>query len=83
MNVGGEGRIVYLGRNGPKNFKKCPSWAPVAHAYNPSYSGDREQKDFGSKPTWTVYRCFGFVLASISKKKKNHIKKGLVEWLKQ
>jgi hypothetical protein len=24
----------------------------VAHAYNPSYSGGRDLKDGGSKPTW-------------------------------
>jgi hypothetical protein len=26
------------------------NWAPVAHAYNPSYSGGRVQEDGGSKP---------------------------------
>jgi hypothetical protein len=24
----------------------------VAHAYNPSYSGSRDQEDRGSKPAW-------------------------------
>jgi hypothetical protein len=24
----------------------------VAHAYNPSYSGGRDQEDHGSKPAW-------------------------------
>jgi hypothetical protein len=24
----------------------------VAHTYNPSYSGSRDQEDCGSKPTW-------------------------------
>jgi hypothetical protein len=24
----------------------------VAHIYNPSYSGDRDQEDRGSKPAW-------------------------------
>jgi hypothetical protein len=28
------------------------SQAPVAHAYNPSYSGGRDQEDQGSKPDW-------------------------------
>jgi hypothetical protein len=27
-----------------------PSQVPVARAYNPSYSGGRDQKDHGSKP---------------------------------
>jgi hypothetical protein len=27
-------------------------WVPVAHVYNPSYSGSRDQKDGGSKPAW-------------------------------
>jgi hypothetical protein len=25
---------------------------PVAHAYNPSHSGGRDQEDHGSKPVW-------------------------------
>jgi hypothetical protein len=29
------------------------SRVPVVHAYNPSYSGGRDQKDHGSKPAWT------------------------------
>jgi hypothetical protein len=29
------------------------SWVLVAHACNPSYSRDRDQKDQGSKPAWT------------------------------
>jgi hypothetical protein len=28
------------------------SQVPVAHAYNPSYSGCRDQEDQGSKLTW-------------------------------
>jgi hypothetical protein len=28
------------------------SQAPVAHACNPSYSGDRDQEDHGSKPAY-------------------------------
>jgi hypothetical protein len=35
----------------------------VAHTYNPSYSGGRDQKDQGSKP------------ALAKKKKKNHTQK--------
>jgi hypothetical protein len=38
----------------------------VAHACNPSYSGVRDQEDYGSKPP----------------KKNPSQKKGLVEWLK-
>jgi hypothetical protein len=30
--------------------KKTNSWALVAHAYNPSYSGGRDQEDHSSKP---------------------------------
>jgi hypothetical protein len=28
------------------------SWALVAQAYNPNYSGGRDQEDGGSKPAW-------------------------------
>jgi hypothetical protein len=32
-----------------KNYlENC--WVPEAHAYNPSYSGGRDQEDHGSKP---------------------------------
>jgi hypothetical protein len=33
-------------------IKKIKSQAPVAHACNPSYSGDRDQEDCGSRPAW-------------------------------
>jgi hypothetical protein len=29
------------------------SQEPIFHAYNPSYSGSRDQEDHGSKPVWT------------------------------
>jgi hypothetical protein len=48
---------------------------PVAHICNPSYSGDRDQEDCGSKPAQ----------ANSSKRfylEKTYHKKGLVEWLK-
>jgi hypothetical protein len=31
-------------------IKKQESWAQVAHACNPSYSGGSDQEDHGSKP---------------------------------
>jgi hypothetical protein len=34
-----------------KKKKVCP--APVAHACNPSYLGDRDQEDQGSEPAQT------------------------------
>jgi hypothetical protein len=34
------------------SFKKEISQVPVAHAYNPSYSGGRDQEDLCSKPVW-------------------------------
>jgi hypothetical protein len=47
------------------------SWALVAHACNPSYSGGRDQ-DSGSKPAWAN-------TAQDPIFKKTHHKKGLVE----
>jgi hypothetical protein len=47
----------------------------VAHAYNSSYSGGRDQEDCGSKPAWT-----NSSQDPISK--KSFTKRGLVEWLK-
>jgi hypothetical protein len=35
---------------GGLNQQKC--LAPVAHAYNPSYLGGRDQEGCGSKPAW-------------------------------
>jgi hypothetical protein len=52
------------------------SWVPVAHAYNPSYSGGRDQEDRALKPaqansSWKPYL-----------ENTQHTKKGLVECLK-
>jgi hypothetical protein len=53
------------------------SQALVAHACNPSYSAGRDLEDLGFKPAPANS------LETLSqKKKKNHHKKGLVEWLK-
>jgi hypothetical protein len=50
-------------------------WGPVAQAYNPSFSGGRDQEDQGSKPAWEN--------SSQNPISKNtHHKKGLAEWLK-
>jgi hypothetical protein len=47
----------------------------VAHAFNPSYSGGRDQKDYGLKPVWAN--------SSQDPASKKHITTiGLVEWLK-
>jgi hypothetical protein len=35
-----------------KKKKNLTLPAPVIHACNPSYSGDRDQEDSGSKPAW-------------------------------
>jgi hypothetical protein len=47
----------------------------VAHTCNPSYSGGRDQEDYGWKPTWA-----NSLRDPISKKTLH--KKGLVEWLR-
>jgi hypothetical protein len=36
--------------NKRKRKKKVQFWVPVAHTYNPSYLGDRVQKDHSLKP---------------------------------
>jgi hypothetical protein len=51
--------MYHLMKNVDKTFEllnKCSlntshSWVTVAHTYNPSYSGDRDQEDHSSKPT--------------------------------
>jgi hypothetical protein len=52
------------------NDKKSHSWAPVAHAYNPSFSGDRS----GASPVKQSERPY--LEKSLNKKI------GLVEWFK-
>jgi hypothetical protein len=52
--------------------------ALVAHAYNPSYSGGRDQEDCGSKPS-LANSSRDPTLKNTSQKKK---KIGLMEWLK-
>jgi hypothetical protein len=51
------------------------SRAPVAHTYNPSYSGGRDQEDWGLKPTQANS------YETLSQKNPTP-KKGLVGWLK-
>jgi hypothetical protein len=46
-----------------------------AHACDPSYSGDRDQEDLGSKPAWATSSQDTILKKAITKK-------GLVEWLK-
>jgi hypothetical protein len=51
----------------------------MAHAYNPSYSGGRDQEARGSKPV----PVNSWQNPTSKKKKKNlHKKAGLLEWLK-
>jgi hypothetical protein len=47
----------------------------VAHAWNPSYSGDRDQENRGSKTAWANSLQDPIWKTAITKK-------GLVEWLK-
>jgi hypothetical protein len=51
------------------------SWAPVAHTYNPTYSGSQDQEDHSSKPA----QAKEFVRPYLE---QIYHKKGLVEWLK-
>jgi hypothetical protein len=37
----------------PSVYKRIRlSWAPMAHTYNPSYTGSRDEENHGSKPAW-------------------------------
>jgi hypothetical protein len=55
--------------------KSWSSWAPVAHAYNPSYSGGKDQEDLGSKLAWANSSTSPYL-------QKPYTKIGLVEWPK-
>jgi hypothetical protein len=56
-----------------KNIDACRE--PVAHAWNPSYSGGRDQEDCGSNPARANSSQHPML-------KKPFTKIGLVEWLK-
>jgi hypothetical protein len=58
----------------PKVHVLKTSQVLVAHAYNPSYSEGRDQKDGSSKSVWANSSQDTIL-------KKTHHKKGLVEWL--
>jgi hypothetical protein len=60
-----------------EQVKSKQDLASVAHAYNSSNSGGRDQENPGSKPA--PGKAFS---RPYLKKKKNH-KKGLAEWLKR
>jgi hypothetical protein len=55
--------------------KQRNSWVPMAHAYNPSYSGGRDQEDHGLKPARSNNSIRPYL-------EKTLCKKGLAEWLK-
>jgi hypothetical protein len=55
-----------------KKKQKHLTQALVAHTCNPSYSGGRDQEDFGSKPAWTNS------LQDPISKNPSHKNKGLV-----
>jgi hypothetical protein len=55
--------------------KLISQWGTMAHAYNPSYSGGRDQEDHVSKPAWANSSWHSILEKSITRK-------GLVEWLK-
>jgi hypothetical protein len=58
-----------------EKLKKKKSRVLMAHACNPSYSGDRDQEDRSSKPAQTNRSRRPYL-------KKSLHKKGLAEWLK-
>jgi hypothetical protein len=49
-------------------------WEPVAHTYNPAYTGSRNQEDHSSKPARANSR-------TLTQEKNITQKKGLSEWL--
>jgi hypothetical protein len=64
---------------------------PVAHTYNPSYSGGRDQEDRGSRVSLAnsqknpILKILNIIQYQKRKKERKTIlntKKGLAEWLK-
>jgi hypothetical protein len=49
-------------------YKKKLSWAPVAHTYNPSYSGGRDQEDRSLKPAQAYSSVRAYLKKSLSYK---------------
>jgi hypothetical protein len=45
-------KAVSRGTNKNNSRNTCPSRALVAHIYNPSYSGGKDQEDHSLKPAW-------------------------------
>jgi hypothetical protein len=56
-------------------LKKINMSLPVAHVYNPTYLGSRDQEDHGLKPAWANTSVIPYL-------EKTHHEKGLVECLK-
>jgi hypothetical protein len=82
------GNIEVAGRLGKSNINRhgqiknqaedsrVRSQASVTHAYNPSYSGGREEENRGSEASLDKMKARPYF------KNTQHTKKGLVEWLK-
>jgi hypothetical protein len=62
------------GESGVQSRSYCKPGA-IAHTCNPSYSGGRDQEDYGLKPAQANSLRDPIL-------KKTNTKKGLVEWLK-
>jgi hypothetical protein len=50
---------------------------PMAHAYNPSYSGDRDQEDCSSKPPWVNSSQDPIWKKNLSQKKAGRVAQGV------
>jgi hypothetical protein len=55
--------------SGQGSSKTSLAQAPVAHTYNPSYSGGRDEEDQGSKPAWANSLQDPILKQSFTKKK--------------
>jgi hypothetical protein len=49
----------------------------VAYAYNPSYSGGRDQEDCGSKPAWANSSARPYLKKKIPKKRACEVAQGI------
>jgi hypothetical protein len=66
---------------GVKNMLPC--WGPVAHIYNPSYSGGRDQEDHSSKPVQANSLRDLILKKTITKKKAGEVAQGIGPEFKQ
>jgi hypothetical protein len=72
----GENIYLHTHRNKTSQIQNKKNWVPVAHAYNLSYSGGRDQEDHSSKPALCKLSMRPYLEKSLHKNRAGGVTQG-------